>query len=125
MPIKLMGVHHIMVTVGDLAIAKEFYESVLGLEAIDCPVKDGKRVWYKIGNTELHVNFAENYQAGNAHFAISIEPDKYDEYYAKVSSVGYKKVTKIYYFEEDGLHRFYLDDPFDNTIEVTDGQINA
>ena len=125
MPIKLMGVHHIMLTVGDIEIAKEFYESVLGLEETDCPVNDGKRVWYKIGNQELHVNLAENYQAGNTHFAISIEPGKYDEYYEQVRSSGYKKITKMHYFEEDGLHRFYLDDPFDNTIEVTDGQINA
>ena len=125
MPTRLMGVHHIMVTVGDLGIARQFYESVLGLEQADCPVKDGKRVWYKIGKQELHVNLAENHRSGFSHFAISIEPGKYDEYHEQLIRTGYKKITKIHYFKEDGLRRFYLDDPYDNTIEVTDGQINV
>ena len=50
MSIKVNGVHHIMVTVGDLDVAKQFYSEVLGLEEADCPVKDGQRVWYKLGH---------------------------------------------------------------------------
>jgi glyoxylase I family protein len=125
MPIKLMGVHHIMVTVGDIKIAKQFYESVLGLEETDCPVKDGKRVWYKLGTQELHVNFHKNNRAGISHFAISIEPGKYHDYYQQVKKSGYEKVTESHLFKEDGLHRFFVDDPFGNTIEITDGQIKT
>jgi catechol 2,3-dioxygenase-like lactoylglutathione lyase family enzyme len=125
MTIKLMGVHHIMVTVGDIEVAKQFYESVLGLVETECPVKDGNRVWYKLGNQELHVNLHNNHRAGISHFALSIEPGKYHAYYNQVKNSGYEKVTESHLYEADGLHRFYVDDPFDNTIEVTDGQINT
>ena len=125
MSIKLMGVHHIMVTVGDIEVAKQFYESVLGLEETECPVKDGKRVWYKLGNQELHVNLLKNHRAGISHVALSIEPGKYHDYYKQIKSTGYEKITESHLYEADGLHRFYVDDPFDNTVEVTDGQINS
>ena len=124
MSIKLNGVHHIMITVGDLDVAKHFYSEVLGLEETDCPVKDGQRVWYKLGHQELHVNLHKNHKAGFTHFALSIEPGKYHEYYEKVKSSGYEKVTESHK-HVDGLYRCYVDDPFDNTVEITDGQINA
>lgn len=122
MSVKLMGVHHIMVTVGDIEMARRFYESVLGLVETDCPVKDGKRVWYKLGNQELHVNLSKNYKAGFSHFALSIEPGKYHEYYEQVKNTGYARVTESHK-HIDGLYRFYVDDPFGNTVEFTDGQI--
>lgn len=125
MPVNIMGVHHIMVTVDDIEVAKQFYETVLGLEETECPVKDGKRVWYKLGNQELHVNLSEHCKAGFGHFAVSIEPGKYHEYYEQVKNSRYEKVTQSHLYEADGLHRFYVDDPFGNTIEITDGQINA
>lgn len=124
MSIKVNGVHHIMVTVGDLDVAKQFYSEVLGLEEADCPVKDGQRVWYKLGHQELHVNLHKNYKAGFTHFALSIEPEKYHEYYKQVKNSGYEKVTDLHK-HVDGLYRFYVDDPFSNTVEITDGQINA
>ena len=125
MSIKLNGVHHIMVTVGDLDVAKQFYGEILGLEEADCPVKDGQRVWYKIGHQELHVNLQkEHYKAGFGHFAISIEHGKYHDYVEKIKSTGYEKQNKSQKFE-DGLYRLFIDDPFGNTIEITDGQLNA
>lgn len=125
MSIKLNGVHHIMVTVGDLDVAKRFYGEILGLEETDCPVKDGQRVWYKIGPQELHVNLQkERYKAGFGHFAISVEPGKYHDYVENIKSTGYKKQNKSQKFE-DGLYRLFVDDPFGNTIEITDGQIDA
>ena len=124
MNIKLNGIHHIMVTVGDLDAAKQFYSEIIGLEEADCPVNDGQRLWYKLGHQELHVNLHSNHKAGFSHFAISIEPGKYHEYYEKVKSSGYDKVTESHK-HVDGLYRFYVDDPFNNTVEITDGQINA
>lgn len=125
MSIKIMGVHHIMLTVGDLGIAKNFYENVMGLENAECPVNDGVRAWYKLGNQELHVNYHENYKSGFSHFALSVEPGRYHDYYEQVKNSGYDKVTDSRIYEADGLYRFYVDDPFNNTIEVTNGQINT
>lgn len=125
MSIKLIGVHHIMVTVGDIQIAKQFYETVLGLEEAECPVNDGKRIWFKLGQQELHVNLHPNHKAGITHFALSIETGKYHEYYEKVKNTGYEKVTESHLYEADGLYRFYVDDPFENTVEITDGQVKV
>jgi len=124
MPIITNGVHHIMVTVGAIDVAKEFYENIIGLEEIDCPVKDGIRIWYKLGAQELHVNYHENYKAGLSHFALSMDSDEYHEYYKKIKCTGYEKVSKSHK-HVDGLYRFYVDDPYGNTIEITDGNISA
>ena len=35
---QFLGIDHVMVTVGDLEVARKFYEEVLGLEEMDCPV---------------------------------------------------------------------------------------
>jgi len=40
MNIKLNGVHHIMVTVGDPDVAQQFYNEALDLEDAYCPVRD-------------------------------------------------------------------------------------
>ena len=71
---QFLGIDHVMVTVGDLEVARKFYEEVLGLEEMDCPVKDGQRIWYRIGGQQLHVNLQEKYhKAGFGHFAIAIK----------------------------------------------------
>jgi len=110
------SIDHVMVTVGDLDVARNFYEGVLGLEEMDCPVKDGRRVWYRIGAQELHVNLQkENHKAGFCHFAIAISANRYHEYANKISRSGYKLSCESQQFA-DGAYRFFLDDPFSNTV---------
>jgi catechol 2,3-dioxygenase-like lactoylglutathione lyase family enzyme len=121
----ILGIDHVMVTVGDLDSAREFYEGVLGLEEIECPVKDGLRVWYKIGNQQLHVNLQEKYhKAGFCHFAIAIKSDKYHEYANSVLTTGYKISCESQKFA-DGIYRFYVDDPFSNTVEIYQAHCNT
>lgn len=114
----IQGIDHVMVTVGDLDVAREFYEGILRLEEMECPVKDGQRIWYKIGSQQLHVNLQEQYhKAGFCHFAIAIESEKYHEYAKQVSDSGYKLSCESQVFE-DGIYRLFLDDPFSNTVEI-------
>jgi extradiol dioxygenase family protein len=114
-----------MVTVGDIDVAKNFYGEVLGLEETECPVDDGQRVWYKLGSQELHVNLQkEHYKAGFGHFAISLSPDDYHEYVERIKASGYENQNQSQKFV-DGLYRLFIDDPYGNTIEITDGQIDA
>lgn len=50
------GVHHVSLSVTDLARARQFYEGILGLEPIERP--DLGRVmgaWYRAGDTEVHL----------------------------------------------------------------------
>jgi extradiol dioxygenase family protein len=118
MKAKVQGIDHVMVTVGDLNVARQFYEEILGLEEMECPVKDGQRVWYKIGNQQLHVNLQEKYhKAGFCHFAIAIDSDEYHVYAKRIAATGYKLSCESMKFE-DGIYRFFLDDPFSNTVEI-------
>ncbi len=124
MSIKIMSIHHVMITIGDIEVAKQFYGTILGLEEADCPVDDGKRAWFKLGNQELHVNLHEHYKTGFGHFAISIEPGKYHEYVENIKNSGYEKMSESQKYI-DGSYKLFIDDPFGNTVEITDLQVNA
>ena len=125
MKVNPKGIDHVMVTVGDLDVAKQFYEEILGLEIMECPVKDGQRVWYKIGYQQLHVNLQEkHHKAGFCHFAIAIDADEYHEYAKHVAATGYKLSCESQQFD-DGIYRFFLDDPFSNTVEIHQAYQNA
>lgn len=125
MGIRVTGVHHLMITVGDLDTAKQFYGSVLGLEETVIPPEiGGDRAWYRLGPVELHVNVHPEHKAGNQHFAISVEHGKYEAYIEQVRKTGYKKITKTQKYI-DGHYRTYIDDPFGNCIELIDAQVGA
>jgi len=123
MGIQITGVHHLMITVGDLGSAKHFYGSIMGFEEKEIPpCVIGERVWYHLGPIELHINVHPEYRAGLSHFAISVEPGKYDEYVEKIKNTGYEKMTKSEIYD-DGLYRVYIHDPFENCIEIINTQM--
>ena len=47
--------HHVAVSVSDLARAKDFYGDVLGLEEIARPAFPFDGAWYRVGNQEVHL----------------------------------------------------------------------
>src|SRR6476620_4044653 len=48
--------NHIAVSVHDLAKSTSFYREMIGIDTMDNPFKDGKRVWFKIGeHAQLHL----------------------------------------------------------------------
>lgn len=47
--------NHIAVYVEDLEESRNFYSDIIGLEQIEEPFKDGLHVWYKIGESQLHL----------------------------------------------------------------------
>ncbi len=121
----IQGIDHVMVTVGDLSVARNFYEGTLGLEEIECPLQDGKRVWYKIGRQQLHVNLQKEYhKAGFGHFAISVSYDLYHEYAERIKNTGYDISAESQKFA-DGVFRVFLDDPYSNTVEIYQAYKNA
>ena len=123
MEIEITGVHHIMISVGDLEVARNFYSSILGLkEKVIPPEIEGERVWYYLGPLQLHVNVHPEHKAGLSHFAITIDDGKYDEYIDQVRNSGYEQMTESKMFI-DGMRRVYINDPFGNSIEIIDGQM--
>jgi len=118
MKITVTGIHHIMITVGDIEKAKEFYNKILGFEEMVIPNGiEGPRAWYKLGSTELHVNEHSKYQAGNSHFAISVGESQYKSYIAHIETSGYEKKSNCERYV-DGYYRLYIHDPFGNCIEI-------
>jgi catechol 2,3-dioxygenase-like lactoylglutathione lyase family enzyme len=47
--------HHVAISVSDLARAKDFYAGVLGLQEIARPAFPFDGAWYRIGRQELHL----------------------------------------------------------------------
>lgn len=124
MNVKFNRIDHVMVTVGDLEIAKDFFEGILGFEEMICPLQDGNRIWYKIGMQQLHVNLSKKYyKSGFGHFAVSVERDYYHNYAKQVSELG--KVSCESQEFADGVYRFFIDDPFGNTVEIHQEYKNA
>ena len=123
--IKITGIHHIMITVGNIDDAKSFYSTILGFEEMVIPdFITGPRLWYKLGQTELHVNEHPQYKAGNSHFAISVEEDKYNEYISHIEKTGYEKKSTCEKYD-DGYYRLYIHDPFNNCIEIINASTNT
>ena len=41
MNVRFNRIDHVMITVGDLEIARSFYQGILGFEEMVCPLQDG------------------------------------------------------------------------------------
>jgi len=125
MEVTITGVHHIMISVGDIDKAKQFYSSILGFEEMTIPEGIiGPRAWYKLGSTELHVNEHPKYKAGNSHFAISVENGQYEKYIENIEKSGCEKRSSCEQYV-DGYYRLYIRDPFDNCIEIINAEFKA
>ena len=49
-------INHTAIFVKDLKVTKKFYESIIGLDTIPEPFRDGKHAWYSIGpGVSMHV----------------------------------------------------------------------
>ena len=53
--LELEVLHHVAISVSDLARAKAFYGGVLGLEEIARPAFPFDGAWYRVGNQEVHL----------------------------------------------------------------------
>lgn len=55
MALEIEALHHVAVSVSELARAKEFYANVLGLKEIPRPAFSFDGAWYQAGDRELHL----------------------------------------------------------------------
>jgi catechol 2,3-dioxygenase-like lactoylglutathione lyase family enzyme len=53
--LELETLHHVAISVSNLARAKEFYGGVLGLEEIPRPGFPFDGAWYRVGSREVHL----------------------------------------------------------------------
>jgi catechol 2,3-dioxygenase-like lactoylglutathione lyase family enzyme len=120
---NVLGVHHVAISAADLAVTKEFYGSILGLEELPRPDFPIRGVWYSLGAQELHIGIVPATQTGRRfdHFAISVHPDRYHAYIDKIRRNGGEVGEPQR--GPDGLYRAFIHDPSGNEIEITDAHV--
>jgi lactoylglutathione lyase len=127
-PEKQMPVfNHTTIYVVDLEKSAAFYEKVIGIEKIADPFKDGKHVWFRIGeHSQLHVVKGAASVAPhdiNIHLSFSVGSlpnfmkhlDQMNVKYGNWN--GDSKQTQL---RPDGVHQIYFQDPEGYWIEVND-----
>jgi catechol 2,3-dioxygenase-like lactoylglutathione lyase family enzyme len=102
---------------GGQSAARHFYGEVLGLREVPVPptLSSHNLVWYRLGNTELHLFIEEmSTDRSGRHFCMAV--DDVDQVRAKLEGAGIAVVgaTPI-----PGRPRYFCRDPFGNLIEFT------
>ena len=120
-------VNHIAVHVSELQASKEFYTSILGLNEIEEPFKDGLHAWFSIGTgSALHIIEAPNTPTEISkvnHLCFSM--DDMDAFIQRLKDTNYpfeswpgeKGVVTI---RVDGIRQIYIQDPDGTWIEIND-----
>lgn len=120
-------VNHIAVHVSDLTSSREFYETILNLQEIEEPFKDGLHAWYAIGSgAALHlIEAAETPQEISKinHLCFSLED---------MDAFIDRLIKSDYPFEDwpgkkgeittrpDGVRQIYIQDPDGYWLEIND-----
>lgn len=103
---------------GSHATARDFYGDLLGLEEITPPKSLAalELVWYRLGETELHL-FAEE-PTGQDHSGrhLCIAVDDVEALRERLEAAGVPVVGTI---PIPGRPRYFVRDPFGNLIEIT------
>ena len=118
--------NHMAVYVQDLTESKSFYSDIIGLEEIEEPFKDGLHVWYKLGNSQLHLIQGEWETPTinkNNHLCFSIADMESFIENLKAEGIPYEnwlgddgEITK----RVDGIQQIYFTDPNGYWVEVND-----
>lgn len=119
--------NHIAIYVSDLNKSAKFYESLLNLQKMEEPFKDGRHVWFSLGTTG-QVHLISGAKAGvsydkNEHlcFSVSSIPDfmaKLDK--QQISFVNWAGTAKAPTIRVDGVKQIYFQDPDGHWLEVND-----
>ena len=120
---------HTTIYVTDLQRASDFYRTVMLLDSISEPFKDGKHTWFRIGDhNQLHVVAGAKAVIPhdiNIHLAFSV-PDlaiftrHLDRMQVKYGN--WAQDTKEPQLRPDGIKQVYLQDPDGYWIEVNDSR---
>jgi lactoylglutathione lyase len=121
---------HIALHVRELERSAEFYRTVLGLEQVPDPFKDGRHVFFRLGpHSQLHLiagGQADMERDIDVHFALKVPSlpafvtslqEKHVKYFSTKRREGV--VTK----RPDGVKQVYLQDPDGYWIELNDSRL--
>jgi catechol 2,3-dioxygenase-like lactoylglutathione lyase family enzyme len=129
--LELESLHHVAVSVSDLARAKEFYGNVLGLEEIDRPAFPFDGAWYRAGHQEVHLIVSRDptFRTGkgvtleDGHFALRVK--SFSAALAHLRSKGLRETAdepgrsmRVNANSVTGYPQVHVLDPDRNVIEI-------
>jgi lactoylglutathione lyase len=126
-PLVEARINHVAIAVTDLDESAQFYENVIGLEAIPEPFGVGRHAWFDMGGgAELHVILAaeertEHNKSNHLCFSVS----DMDAFVEQITSHGVEfsdfAGNKGEFNERpDGVRQIYFTDPDGYWIEIND-----
>lgn len=122
--VKLTGILHFAIGVGDLDIGRRFYEDALGCTYLR---QNDTTVFMKVGDQYFVLTNTAHHRPPNPpgeyefHHAFIVAGDNFDEALRALESKGHPIIV----YEEEGHRTFtgrhaYVHDPFGNAIEIID-----
>ncbi len=129
--LEVETLHHVAISVSDLARARQFYGDVLGLEEIPRPNFPFDGAWYRVGNREVHliVSREPTFRTGKGvtlediHFALRVK--SYRAALAHLESKGCRQTTdepgrsmRVNPASVTGYPQIHILDPDRNVIEI-------
>jgi glyoxylase I family protein len=127
-------IHHILVAVGDLERARNFYTDVLEMKEIERPAFPNRGIWYEIGDGQQQLHVIVNSEAmmrhnksndpDDVHFALRVKTS-YRDTVEWLSGKGFRDdvddgdIRKIILRPNSmaGFPQIYILDPDRNIIE--------
>jgi glyoxylase I family protein len=120
----LQSLHHVSISVTDLARARRFYGEVLGLPEIPRPHFDVNGAWYQAGDHQIHLIVYEHtttlrgsssIQPRDGHFALRVE--RYEDTVRHLRAHGVECLELP--DNTTPWAQVYITDPDGNIIELT------
>jgi len=119
--------NHIAIYVSDLNKSAAFYGSVLNLQKIEEPFKDGRHVWFTLGTAgQVHLISGAKTSASydkNEHLCFSVS--SITDFIAKLDQqhidyINWEGTAKTPTVRVDGVKQIYFQDPDGHWLEVND-----
>jgi len=124
---KSAALNHIAVYVSDLNKSASFYQTLLNLNRIEEPFKDGRHVWFSLGAAgQMHLIQGPKSKVvydKNEHLCFSVQSitdfiSKLDQ--QKVDYINWEGTAKAPTVRIDGVKQVYFQDPDGHWLEVND-----
>ena len=129
--------HHVAISVSDLARARQFYGEMLGLEEIPRPNFPFDGAWYRVGNREIHLivsrdptlRTGKGVTLEDCHFALRVRSFRAALEYLKSKGCRETKdepgrSMRVNPSSVTGYPQIHLLDPDHNVIEINADRID-
>lgn len=118
-----LGIDHVQLAApeGCEGLARSFFADLLGWEEIEKPYQLQRRggVWFQCGAHQVHVGVEHQFvPAKKAHPAFRVQHIDDLRNYLLKRNIG---IMDDDLRAEEGVRRFYVDDPFGNRLEFLEG----